>query len=189
MPGMIGRIIGKSGRLLAGLRRRYFSRVYALALSCPRGTITVTDRCDISVEGEIHLGKGLYIRSKGHNRVEIHVGRDGRLTVGDNVFINQGVRIVATTSVTIGANTIIGDEAIIIDNDYHGVGGLPAKKGPVMIGANVWIASRAVVLRNVTIGDNSVIAANSVVTKDVPPDCVVAGNPAVIVKRTDDPAQ
>ena len=138
----------------------------------------------MAIDGVLELEKGLYIRSRNYNRVEISVGKEGRLKIGENVFINQGARIVATTTVTIGSNTHIGDEAIIIDNDFHGIKkGSPPKKGPIDIGSNVWIASRAIILRNVKIGDNSVIGANSVVTKDVLPNCIVAGNPARIIKQ------
>ena len=57
-------------------------------------------------------------------------------------------------------------------------------KGPVIIGNNVWIGDKATVLPNVTIGDGAVIAANAVVTKDVPPYSIVAGNPAKVIKQT-----
>ena len=53
---------------------------------------------------------------------------------------------------------------------------------PIIIGENVWIGSHVRICKGVTIGDNSVVAANSVVTKDVPANCIVAGNPAKIVK-------
>lgn len=56
-------------------------------------------------------------------------------------------------------------------------------KGPVIIGSNVWFGDKATILPNVTIGDGAVIAANSVVTKDVPAYSVVAGNPAKIIKQ------
>lgn len=56
-------------------------------------------------------------------------------------------------------------------------------KGPVIIGNNVWIGDKATILPNVTIGDGAVIAANAVVTKDVPAYCVAAGNPAKIIKK------
>ena len=58
-------------------------------------------------------------------------------------------------------------------------------KGPVVIGNNVWIGDKATILPGVTIGDGAVIAANAVVTKDVPPYSVVGGNPAKVIKRND----
>ncbi|WP_288273126.1 hypothetical protein [uncultured Bifidobacterium sp.] len=56
-------------------------------------------------------------------------------------------------------------------------------KGPVTIGDRVWICEHAIILPNVTIGDGAIIAAGAVVTKDVPPGCVAAGNPARVVRR------
>ena len=59
------------------------------------------------------------------------------------------------------------------------------KTAPVIIGNNVWIGMNATILKGVTIGDNSVVAAGSVVTKSVPANVVVAGNPAVVIKKLD----
>lgn len=179
-------ILERMERFLDKVRARFFSRYYAFLLSLPPDSLNVTGKCRIAIEGVIEIERGLYIRSRNYNRVEISVGREGKLKIGESVFINQGVRIVATTTVTIGNNTHIGDETIIIDNDFHGVKGNPPKKGPIEIGSNVWIASRAIILRNVKIGDNSIVGANSVVTKDVPPNCIVAGNPAKVVRILDE---
>ena len=55
-------------------------------------------------------------------------------------------------------------------------------KGPVKIGKNVWVCRQVTILSGVSIGENSIIGANSVVNKDIPPNCVAAGNPAVVVK-------
>jgi acetyltransferase-like isoleucine patch superfamily enzyme len=183
---LIALILKKMGRFWDNTRTKYLSRYYAIVLSVPQGFLTATGKCRMAVEGVLELEKGLYIRSRNYNRVEISVGKEGKLKIRGNVFINQGARIVATTTVTIGSNTHIGDESIIIDNDFHGVKGTPPKKGPIEIGSNVWIASRAIVLRNVRIGDNSVVGANSVITKDVPPNCIVAGNPAKVIKIIDE---
>ena len=59
-------------------------------------------------------------------------------------------------------------------------------KGPVIIGDNVWIGEKSTIVANVKVGQGSIVAANSVVTKDVPPYCVVAGCPAKIVKKLND---
>ena len=61
-------------------------------------------------------------------------------------------------------------------------------KGPVIIGNNVWIGDKATILPNVSIGNGAIIAANSVVTKDVPEYCIVAGNPAKIINRNKYPS-
>lgn len=173
------------GETVNNIRIKTLSSYYNCLLKLPSNFITVTGRLVLKAEGRISIDKGLYIRSMSHNRVELSVGKNGSLTIGNDVFINQGARIVATTSVTIGSGTHIGDEAIMIDNDFHGINGALPKRGPIKIGKNVWIASRAIILRNVEIGDNSVVAANSVVTRDVPMNCFVAGNPARIINGFD----
>lgn len=92
-----------------------------------------------------------------------------------------------------GDNLLTGLWVTITDNshgktDYNTLQQPPlmrmvTSKGPVIIGSNVWIGDKATILPNVTIGDGAVIAANSVVTKDVPVYSVVAGNPAKVVKQ------
>lgn len=114
-----------------------------------------------------------------------------RILIGDNVGIS-GSTICATKSVTIGNNVLIGSGCIITDTDAHPVDWRERREGnknkassPVVIGDDVFIGARSIILKGVTIGDRSVIGAGSVVVKDVPADCVVAGNPAKIIKTID----
>ena len=165
-------------------RRRYFlNLIYARKLGAAPGFLRVTGKCDLRIEGRCSIGKGLYIRSRNHNRVEISVLKEGHLEIGEHVFINQGARIVAAGEVVIGNNVLIGDEVIILDADFHGVGERPAKVAPVRIEDDVWIASRAIILKGVVIGRGSVIGAGAVVTKSVPPESFVSG-PAATVKTS-----
>ena len=94
--------------------------------------------------------------------------------------------------IKIDSNVLIGSRVLITDHS-HGNNEIadlllpPSQrvlysKGPVIIEENVWIGDGAAVLPNVTIGKNSIIGANTVITKDVPPNCIVVGNPARIVK-------
>ena len=81
---------------------------------------------------------------------------------------------------------MIANGAYITDSDWHGVYDRTVRDdrvAPVRIGENAWIGDHAVVLKGVTIGENSVVAARAVVTRDVPPNVVVAGNPAKVVKE------
>lgn len=114
--------------------------------------------------------------------VEISCARGAKLTFGKNVFLNQGVRIACTSEVTIGDNALIGDETVILDNDYHGVAGSKAKAAPVHIEPDVWLGTRVIVLRGVTIGQGSVVGAGSVVTRSIPPAVFAAGVPARVIK-------
>ncbi|GAX62983.1 acetyltransferase [Candidatus Scalindua japonica] len=113
------------------------------------------------------------------------------LKVGNNTYIGYGVTISVAKEVIIGDNCMIAS-CIIMDSDDHPISpekrllGMPVDKvdvKPVRIGNNVWIGNGSMVLKGVTIGDNSIIAAHSVVTKDVMENCVYAGNPAVLKKK------
>lgn len=114
------------------------------------------------------------------------------LIIGNNCNFGAYNHITCTNKVIIGDGCLTGKWVTITDNS-HGNTDMdsllvpPIKrpifsKGPVIIGKNVWIGDKATILPNVTIGDGVVIAANTVVTKSVPAFCVVAGNPARIVK-------
>jgi acetyltransferase-like isoleucine patch superfamily enzyme len=104
--------------------------------------------------------------------------------IGDRAFINCGVAIYATKSIKIGHYVKIGDNARVIDSDFHPASpDKPIKQKPIVIGNNVWIGAQAIILPGVTIGDHSVIGAGAVVAKDIPDRCVAVGNPARIVRR------
>lgn len=115
------------------------------------------------------------------------------ISIGSGCNFGAFNHITAINHVEIGDNCLTGKWVTISDNN-HGTTDrcdleLPpllrkvTSKGPVVIGRNVWIGEKATILAGVTIGDGAVIAANSVVTKDVPPYSVVAGMPAKIVKQ------
>lgn len=135
--------------------------------------------------GVIEIGANLIIRSRSHNMVEIFVAPNAKLEIGNNVFINQGVRIVCTTNIRIGDGCLLGDECVLMDNDYHGVGKSPSKSAPIRLEHGSWLATRVIVLRGVTIGEKSVIGAGSVVTKSVPAGVFAAGSPARIIGSLD----
>ena len=138
--------------------------------------------CATSSEGVFEVGDDLTIRSRKFNMVEISCARGGRLSFGNNVFLNQGVRIACSQEVSIGDNALIGDETVILDNDYHGVANSPAKAAPVRIESDVWLGTRVIVLRGVTIGRGSVVGAGAVVTRSIPPFVFAAGVPAQVIK-------
>ncbi len=130
----------------------------------------------------MEVGDGLTIRSRKFNMVEISCASGGRLTLGNNVFLNQGVRIACSREISIGDNALIGDETVILDNDYHGVANTAAKAAPVRIESDVWLGTRVIVLRGVTIGRGSVVGAGAVVTRSIPPFVFAAGVPARVVR-------
>lgn len=123
----------------------------------------------------------------------------GKIFLGNYSKIGHGTSVCAVDSITIGDYTAIADNVYIMDNNNHPVNPEYRKfmriKGDdesrlwkhsdhkaIVIGENCWIGRNVSILKGVTIGDNSVIAANSVVTKSIPANCIAAGNPAKVVK-------
>lgn len=117
------------------------------------------------------------------------------LKIGNNSGLGYGTTISVAKEITVGNDCRIGPGCLIMDNDDHPInpqrrfdkeGVAPEDVHPVIIGNNVWIGAHCVILKGVTIGDNSVIAANSVVTRDVVTNCIYAGYPARPTKRNID---
>jgi acetyltransferase-like isoleucine patch superfamily enzyme len=123
--------------------------------------------------------------------VKLHCWQDAlvaepSLKIGKNVFINSMSYISCASQVNIADDVLLGSNVFITDN-YHGdtskviQSRLQAplfSKGPVKIGAGVWLGNNVCILPNVSIGDNAIVGANSVVTKDVPSGTIVTGVPA-----------
>ncbi len=106
----------------------------------------------------------------------------GRIRIGARVFLNCGTVIISVDEVVIGDDVAFAHEVMVIDSHSHGVEGRPHVDAPVRIGDGTWIGARAMVLPGVTIGRRVLVAAGSVVTRDVPDDVLVAGNPARVVR-------
>jgi maltose O-acetyltransferase len=115
-------------------------------------------------------------------------GSESEIIIGNNVSINNHCNIEALTKITIQDNVLIGVNCSILDNDGHSlevenrIFGIP-QKAEIIILKNVFIGDNVTILKGVTIGENSVVGNGSVVTKSVPSNTVVAGNPAKIIKE------
>lgn len=119
----------------------------------------------------LHEDTGFYLESK-----------KAKIEIGDHTFINRRSEIRCKEQVKIGNNCAISWDVSIIDTDYHQLFGSESTK-PVFIGDRVWIGCKSTILKGITIGNGAVVAAGSVVTKDVEPYTLVAGVPAKEVKR------
>jgi acetyltransferase-like isoleucine patch superfamily enzyme len=111
----------------------------------------------------------------------------GAITIGDYALICPGVRIGSAAGIHIAANCMLANGVYITDSDWHGLYDRvsPGLARPVRIEKNVWIGDSAIVCKGVTIGENSVIGAGSVVVDPIAANVVAAGNPARVVKALD----
>ena len=116
--------------------------------------------------------------------VELGATKGGILVIGDRVAIDQGATIVATKEIRIGDDCRIVECVAIYDTNYHPTDQQQEiRSAPVRIGRNVFLARAVIVLPGVTIGDHSAVGAGSVVTRDIPPKVLAAGNPARVIRE------
>lgn len=148
--------------------------------------------------GRLRIGEDVTLGGHGSWQVGFKVSTNPELIIGDRVFIGYKSTISVAKSVRIGSDTMLSSMVQIYDNISHPLS--PGRRSrhegftldeadPVVIGRNCWIGHSAIVMRGVTIGDNSVVGAASVVTRDVPPDTFVAGNPARVIRSIADQAE
>lgn len=107
-----------------------------------------------------------------------------RIIIQDGAGISNSV-LSCHEGIRIGKNTLIGAECLIIDSDFHGFPlgeNRPVKSAPVVIGDHVFVGTRTIILKGVTIGDRAVIGAGSVVSSDIPENCLATGNPARVIR-------
>ncbi len=113
------------------------------------------------------------------------VGPEGHLDLRGGIGINNRGTLSCFERITIGTGAHIGPEVLIRDSDSHTTGEGRTPTRPIVIGDRVWIGARAIILKGVTIGEGAVVAAGSIVTKDVEPKTLVAGSPARFVRAAD----
>lgn len=178
-------------KLKALYKRWKFCRVASIGVMTTFGP---TSNC-INKGGNITIG----------NKCDIHaiitVNKEARIVIKDNTTIRYNSKVGANVSIEIGSHCIISNNVTIYDNNNHPIdpkkrwelcesGWYSEKWGweysdskPIVIEDNVWIGEGAVILKGVRIGKGSIVACHAVVTKNVEPFCIVAGNPATCVKR------
>ena len=154
------------------------------------GLAFVGPRCVVQVKkgGVVELGRWSWL---GHGcKIRCH---EGTVSIGAKTVLGQECTISAYQQVSIGRECVIADRVMLIDFD-HGMVEVerPVRlqgiyKRDVRVGHNVWIGYGACILRGVTVGDNAVIGTSAVVTKDVPPNAIVAGVPARVIRMREEP--
>ena len=124
-----------------------------------------------------------------YSGVRLEIGPRATLLIGNGTYLNRNTLVVCEDRVEIGENCKIAWDVIIMDSDLHPIDETPIVNKPVYIEDNVWIGCRSIILKGVTIGYGAVIAAGSVVTKNIPPRTVYGGSPAKLIAELDDPVR
>lgn len=148
-------------------------------------------RCD--GDGLVRLGWNVCIGyrlapSSGDGAITLQARtRQSVIEVGDGTAMSNNATIIATSRVQIGRHCLIGDQVVIFDSDFHHAEptlrrAADAPGGDVTLADNVWLGTRVMVLKGVTIGKNSVVAAGAVVTADIPENVIAGGVPARVIQ-------
>ncbi|RGR83292.1 acyltransferase [Heyndrickxia coagulans] len=160
-------LIKKGYTLIRGLKFRFYGS---------SGFPKLKGKCRISNRGLLKIGKNFSVSGI---QIPVFITVENKysdLTIGDNVFINYGVDIGCTKKIQIGDNVKIGQLTNIIDSNYHQTDSVDRNLPKEII-------KGCTILPGVRIGDNSVVAAGSIVTKDIEKDTLVAGVPAKVIRK------
>ncbi|MBO5702772.1 MAG: acyltransferase [Clostridia bacterium] len=150
--------------------------------------------CVADVPGSVRIGEKCRVFA------HLYTQNEGKITIGDHTCIYGHTVIGSVSEISIGSCVIISNHVHIYDNNNHPTSPEVRKQmclegfegaawrwdksasAPITICDNVWIGEYSAIMKGVTVGEGSIVAAHSVVTKDVPPYSIVAGNPARVVK-------
>ena len=187
-------------RLLTRFFYTYYNRFWFSMMGIEYGrNMQVYNKIYVCGLGKIKLGDDFWFVSGGCvNPISRNIlgafylgTKNAKIEIGDRVGLTS-VCLWANERITIGNDVHVGGDCLIIDNDAHSHDYVERRQGhapdieiptsPIVIEDDVWIGARCVILKGVHIGARSIIAAGSVVTKDIPADCVAGGNPCKVIK-------
>ncbi len=135
---------------------------------------------------DIRLGRHVHMMALRDAPIRLAVFEGmGRVRVGDHVLINPGARIVSAKAIEIGNNCLLAMHCHLSDADWHDTHHriyAPGATAAIKLGDNVWLGDSVKVLKGVTIGDNTIVGAGAVVTKDLPANVMAGGNPARVLQ-------
>jgi acetyltransferase-like isoleucine patch superfamily enzyme len=141
-------------------------------------------RLRIRGRGRIVIGRDVHIRNASGRTALLTLEPSARIEIGDRVEID-GAGIMAADAIVIEADAILWP-CLLVDTDFHAIGparrrGASVDRAPIRIGANAWVQGKATILKGVSIGHGAVVRWGALVARDVAPNTVVMGNPAVEV--------
>lgn len=169
---------------LLALMRWILMRVRIKDMQAPPFWIGRGFQLHVGPNAKVRGCKSLFIDRYNDWRIE------GELIVGDGVRFAPKATLSVHSTVTIGDYSQFAECVSVHDNTHLGADNdvpfhfRPRDAAPIIVGKNVWVGAKATILMGVTIGDNVVVAANAVVTKDIPPGVIVGGVPARIIGKT-----
>ena len=141
----------------------------------PKSVIRIGNHCVFNSSSKLNF------RGINHPCILQTGTKHARITIGDHVEMS-GCSIVCNDSVIIGNNVLFGANCQIGDRDGH-QDRYASKPAPIIIEDGVWLGMNVTVLKGVTIGKDTIIGANSLVTKDIPANCIAAGSPCKVIKQ------
>ena len=170
------------------LRRRFLTRTGRRMVLDGMLFLAPGVQLEIGRSARVRFGRWVWI---GHDtKIRCH---EGEVRIGDKTVLGQECTISAYKHVSIGEQCVIADRVMMIDFDHNvaeverTIRAQGIYKRDVRVGNNVWIGYGAQILRGVSVGDNAIVGASAVVTKDVPANAVVAGSPARVIRMREAP--
>lgn len=203
IPDLISYVYIAAQKLIAGFAGTVIFRIKTLFFGVKVGAGTICyGSIDImrSPKSEIIIGKNVAIVSSSKRCTSSSIfaptklrtlSKTAKIIIEDNVGLNGTSIVVRSKTISIGSGTLIAPNVLIMDYDFHAfwppenriMNPAFENDADVIIGKNVWIGSRCIVKKGLSIGDNSVIAAGSVVTNDIPANVLAGGVPAKVIKK------
>jgi acetyltransferase-like isoleucine patch superfamily enzyme len=180
-------------RLHRVIERSYVSHFIAPQLEALGADFQMMKPWNVKLHGpNIRFGQSVHVITARHRKVQLttweHEDGAGRINIGDYSLLCPGVRLDSACHIEVGPSSMIASSAYLTDADWHDIYDRSRPIGNsarIVLEENVWVGDSAIVCKGVTIGNNSVIGAGSVVTHDIPANCIAAGNPAKVVKSLD----
>ena len=181
---------GQGQELLGRLRRRIrthglLSHLLGLLIR-PRfqraGIVTVNGGWSlptiVNYGGRIEIGNCTLFTG-----VRLEVWQGAEISIGNGTYLNRNTEVLAGRSVRIGRDCMIARDVLIMDTDQHALPGQPLQIAPVVVEDRVWIGARAIILKGVHLGHDSIVGAGAIVTRSVPPHTVVVGPAAQPIRQ------
>lgn len=168
----------------------FWRRVRLVFLRLRHPTVTFGKGCDLRPGLHLSVRPGAKVRFGERCVVdrEMTIECSGTLEVGDRTIFGHHCTLASRSLLSIGADCLVAEMVSIRDHDHRFdltnvvIREQGESVAPVRIGRNVWLGGKVTVLRGVTIGDNAIVGANSVVTRDIPANAIAVGAPAKVIR-------